>query len=152
MHILKEGRVCIGVTNTRNIRLTTVAVDILKRVAHAQCLVISMTFCATAKNCMIVQVKFHPTISRLCFYMGEFILIMSQWQWLIFYLSLSFSHCVCFTISTVYKQHVRYIEDDGNVTRSLNLFDATVPQKVNTINQMISGWDPSANDQVRLLF
>ena len=59
------------------------------------------------------------------------------------------SHCVCFTISTVYKQHVRYIEDDGNVTRSLNLFDATVPQKVNTINQMISGWDLAADDQVR---
>jgi len=43
----------------------------------------------------------------------------------------------------------RYIEDDGNVTRSLNLFDATVPQKVNTINQMILGWDPEADDQVR---
>ena len=61
------------------------------------------------------------------------------------------SHCVCFTISTVYKQYVRYIEDDGNVKRSLNLFDATVPQKVNTVNQMISGWDlaANANDQVR---
>ena len=97
---------------------------------------------------MIVQVKFHPTISQLCFSMGEFILIMSQW--LIFYLSRLLT-VYASLISTVYKQHVRYIEDDGNVTRSLNLFDATVPQKVNTINQMISGWDPAANDQVRLV-
>ena len=67
-------------------------------------------------------------------------------------LSLSFSHCVLSSLLfqlDIQYQYVRYIEDDGNVTRSLNLFDATVPQKVNTINQMISGWDLAADDQVR---
>ena len=66
----------------------------------------------------------------------------------ILFVSVVFSLCMLHLFQ-LDIQHVRYIEDDGNVTRSLNLFDATVPQKVNTINQMIAGWDLTAVDQVR---
>ena len=63
----------------------------------------------------------------------------------ILFVSLSYSHCVLFAHLFQLFIYNRHIEDGGNVTRSLDLFDATIPQKVNTINQMILGWD----DQVR---
>ena len=36
-----------------------------------------------------------------------------------------------------------YIEDDGNVTTQLNLFDANLPQKMADIDEILSAWDDS---------